>query len=121
MKRLLILLLICLLPLQVFAGVRAYQANEADQAGNQAASWQKENVSASMSADAAQLTDLLDEDDDGAAQDDESFSQTGASDETMLMPLLVFPDDPLALTHASRHDAVRQPPFLPLPGRPPRV
>lgn len=78
-----------------------------------------------MSADAVQLAEILDEDDDGAYDgdefSDESFSQTGASDETMLMPLPAFPDDPLVLTHALRHDAVRQPPFLPLPGRPPRV
>lgn len=118
MKRLLILLLICLLPMQVFAGVRAFQI---DQAGDKPASWQK----ASVSADAVQLAEILDEDDDGAYDgdefSDESFSQTGASDETMLMPLPAFPDDPLVLTHALRHDAVRQPPFLPLPGRPPRV
>ena len=68
------------------------------------------------------LADSADGDDDLSYADTEDFSShAGVGDETVLNPVMAFVSDSATLAPALRSDDARQPPFLPLAGRPPRV
>jgi len=139
MKRLFAILLICLLPVQVFAGMLTYKTAIDSVALEQQVQQQEQlrqalelaaaagsDVSADDAADkAAQeqaLADATDGDDDLSYADTEDFSShAGVGDETVLNPALAFVSDSATLAPALRSDDARQPPFLPLAGRPPRV
>ncbi|ASU40386.1 hypothetical protein hmeg3_20200 [Herbaspirillum sp. meg3] len=142
MKRLFALLLICLLPMQVFAGMLTYKTGidsaalefqvqqqqmlemqrlltEVAGAGQTAADDQQ--ILAGQS-DQIDQTSQADRDDDTSYADSEDFSNhAGVGDETVLNPTLAFIVDSATLAPALRSDDARQPPFLPPAGRPPRV
>lgn len=113
MKRLFVLLLICLLPMQVFAGIGAYQNKHVAQA--EVVSRSDATIFDILSAAAVQQDNLpaeVDVDDClayGAAGEEPIFYASG----------LFVPDFP-AIFSLQHSDAVMQPPFLPLAGRPPR-
>lgn len=137
MKRLFAILLICLLPVQVFAGMLTYKTAIDSVALEQQVQQQEQLrqafelaaaagslVNADDAADkAAQaLADANDGDDDLSYADTEDFSShAGVGDETVLNPAMAFVSDSATLAPALRSDDARQPPFLPLAGRPPRV
>jgi hypothetical protein len=138
MKRLFAILLICLLPVQVFAGMLTYktavdsvaleqqvqQQEQLRQALELAAATGSDANADSVDAAAQQqaLADANDGDDDLSYADTEDFSShAGVGDETVLNPAMVFVSDSATLAPALRSDDARQPPFLPLAGRPPRV
>ena len=141
MKRLFAILLICLLPVQVFAGMLTYktaidsvaleqqvqqqeQLRQALELAAAAGSDVNADDAAAAAADkAAQaLADANDGDDDLSYADTEDFSShAGVGDETVLNPAMAFVSDSATLAPALRSDDARQPPFLPLAGRPPRV
>lgn len=140
MKRLFAILLICLLPVQVFAGMLTYktavdsvaleqQVQQQEQlrqalelavaAGNDVGA---DDAAADKAAKEQALIDATDGDDDLSYADTEDFSShAGVGDETVLNPALAFVSDSATLAPALRSDDARQPPFLPLAGRPPRV
>ncbi|MCW5297575.1 hypothetical protein DXT88_05240 [Herbaspirillum lusitanum] len=140
MKRLFAILLICLLPVQVFAGMLTYktaidsvaleqQVQQQEQlrqalelaaaAGNDVGA---DDAAADKAAQEQALADATDGDDDLSYADTEDFSShAGVGDETVLNPALAFVSDSATLAPALRSDDARQPPFLPLAGRPPRV
>ena len=140
MKRLWVLLLICLLPVQVFAAVLTYASSMAATdfavpAPVQAAVATQHLVSKTVSlsdhavspaedqshalvADAAGS----DEDSTGYADSGEDFStHAGIGDEPVLMQSLAMVPQTSRLAPALRSDAALQPPFLPRAGRPPRA
>ncbi len=136
MKRLFAILLICLLPVQVFAGMLTYKTAIDSVALEQQVQQQEQlrqalELAAVAGSDvnlddaAAQqqaLADSTDGDDDLSYADTEDFSShAGVGDETVLNPAMAFVSDSATLAPALRSDDARQPPFLPLAGRPPRV
>jgi hypothetical protein len=136
MKRLFAILLICLLPVQVFAGMLTYKTAIDSVALEQQVQQQEQlrqalelaaTAGTDVNADdaAAQqqaLADSTDGDDDLSYADTEDFSShAGVGDETVLNPAMAFVSDSATLAPALRSDDARQPPFLPLAGRPPRV
>jgi hypothetical protein len=141
MKRLFAILLICLLPVQVFAGMLTYktaidsvaleqqvqqqeQLRQALELAAAARSDANADIAAADDAAAQQqaLADSSDGDDDLSYADTEDFSShAGMGDETVLNPAMAFVSDSATLAPALRSDDARQPPFLPLAGRPPRV
>ncbi|RFB70693.1 MULTISPECIES: hypothetical protein [unclassified Herbaspirillum] len=136
MKRLFAILLICLLPVQVFAGMLTYKTAIDSVALEQQVQQQEQlrqalELAAASGADVnaddavAQqqaLADSTDGDDDLSYADTEDFSShAGVGDETVLNPAMAFVSDSATLAPALRSDDARQPPFLPLAGRPPRV
>lgn len=138
MKRLFAILLICLLPVQVFAGMLTYKTAVDSAALEQQVQQQEQlrqalelaatagsDANADIADDAAQqqaLADAADGDDDLSYADTEDFSShAGVGDETVLNPAMAFVADSATLAPALRSDDARQPPFLPLAGRPPRV
>ncbi|WP_034295428.1 hypothetical protein [Herbaspirillum sp. RV1423] len=135
MTRLFALLLICLLPVQVFAGMLTYKTGidsaalelQVQQAQQQQLQQLLAEVAGTDAATAAAdeqqtLPDQADRDDDTSYADSEDFSNhAGVGDETVLNPALVFVVDSATLAPALRSDAASQPPFLPPAGRPPRV
>ncbi|MFL9879343.1 hypothetical protein PQR63_13175 [Herbaspirillum rhizosphaerae] len=142
MKRLFALLLICLLPMQVFAGMLTYKTGidsaalelqvqqqqmlemqrlltEVAGAGQTAADDQHDQQILAAQSD---QIDQADRDDDTSYADSEDFSNhAGVGDETVLNPTLAFIVDSATLAPVLRSDDARQPPFLPPAGRPPRV
>ncbi|AKZ62375.1 hypothetical protein F506_06540 [Herbaspirillum hiltneri N3] len=144
MKRLFAILLICLLPVQVFAGMLTYKT-AIDSAALEQQVQQQEQLRQALElaaiagsdanadiaddaaqqqalADAAATADAADGDDDLSYADTEDFSShAGVGDETVLNPAMAFVADSATLAPALRSDDARQPPFLPLAGRPPRV
>ncbi|WP_050477394.1 hypothetical protein [Herbaspirillum rhizosphaerae] len=140
MKRLFALLLICLLPMQVFAGMLTYKTG-IDSAALELRVQQQQMLEVQLEmqrqltevagsgqtvADDLQAvldqSDQADRDDDTSYADSEDFSNhAGIGDETVLNPTLAFIVDSATLAPALRSDDVRQPPFLPPAGRPPRV
>lgn len=135
MKRLFALLLICLLPMQVFAGMLTYKT-AIDSAALELQVQQEQQrqllqlLAEPSGADQTQaaaddqqaLADQADRDDDNAYADNEDFSNhAGVGDETVLNPALVFLVDSATLAPTLHSDDARQPPFLPPAGRPPRV
>jgi hypothetical protein len=136
MKRLFAILLICLLPVQVFAGMLTYKTAIDSVALEQQVQQQEQLRQALELAAAAggdvhaddavarqqALADSADGDDDLSYADTEDFSShAGVGDETVLNPAMAFVSDSATLAPALRSDDARQPPFLPLAGRPPRV
>ncbi|MBB5392392.1 MULTISPECIES: hypothetical protein [unclassified Herbaspirillum] len=140
MKRLWVLLLICLFPVQVFAAVLTYASSVA--ATDFSAPVQIElNVAAKhLGAQTVALADhaaadlpqpgAVAEADNGGANDDsngyadsgEDFStHAGIGDEPVLIQSLAVLPEPSSLAPALRSDDASQPPFLPLAGRPPRA
>ncbi|MCI1005358.1 hypothetical protein [Herbaspirillum sp. C7C8] len=140
MKRLWVLLLICLLPVQVFAAVLTYASSMAATDFSVPAPVQAavatqhlvfKTVSLSDQAPAvgedqshAALSDVAGNDDDstGYADNGEDFStHAGIGDEPVLMQSLAMVPQTSRLAPALRSDAALQPPFLPRAGRPPRA
>ena len=139
MKRLFAILLICLLPVQVFAGMLTYKTAIDSVALEQQVQQQEQlrqalELAATAGTDVnaddaaaqqqalADSTDSTDGDDDLSYADTEDFSShAGVGDETVLNPAMAFVSDSATLAPALRSDDARQPPFLPLAGRPPRV
>ncbi|WP_016832219.1 hypothetical protein [Herbaspirillum lusitanum] len=137
MKRLFAILLICLLPVQVFAGMLTYKTAIDSVALEQQVQQQEQlrqalelaaaagsdvSAAADKAAQEQALADATDGDDDLSYADTEDFSShAGVGDETVLNPALAFVSDSATLAPALRSDDARQPPFLPLAGRPPRV
>ena len=137
MKRLWVLLLICLLPVQVFAAVLTYASSMAatDFAAPvhvQAAAVQHladKTVSLSDQAAADDASQALladsgssDEDSAGYLDNGEDFStHAGIGDEPVLIQSLAFVPQASSLAPALSSDAALQPPFLPRAGRPPRA
>lgn len=126
MKRLFALLLICLLPMQVFAGMLTYKTG-IDSAALELQVQQEQQRElleslAQAGEDQQSLPDQADRDDDNSYADSEDFSNhAGVGDETVLNPAMVFLVDSATLAPALHSDDARQPPFLPPAGRPPRV
>lgn len=143
MKRLFALLLICLLPMQVFAGMLTSQVNEmfeVQQTSTQTA-LQESQVQLQQSAATAQLVQLMTEEiaqdqadvvlaDDGGEIGDtadtayndvsEDFStHAGIGDEPALNGARIFVADSATLAPVQCNDDARQPPFLPPAARPP--
>ena len=136
MKRLLVLLLICLLPMQVLAGLLTYRTgvipspSASTKLEAPALQVQVQGVSdtstasiiASSFADQMAQADLADYDDeDGYADNDDISSHAGCGDEPVLTGASAFMADMTTLAPAHRSDDAIQPPFLPPAARPPRV
>jgi len=126
MKRLLAFLLICLLPMQVFAGLLTYRT-AVDTVALQAQFDQLAQSATLLAADdvAPALTlaaDDTDVDDSSDFADSDDFStHAGVGDEPVLPSAQVFVCDSATLAPSLHSDAASQPPFLPPAGRPPRV
>ena len=116
MRRLLILLLMFLLPMQVFAGMAESQANEVAMltclAQNEVQPEIQQNAAA-CKADADCTSQ------DSAVDDVEMHVDLG--DETVPAFPFVFAAAAIASTPALSNDKARQPPFLPPVGPPPRA
>jgi hypothetical protein len=130
MKRLFVLLLICLLPMQVFAGALTHSTSET--VVTAVAAVLPVTAAAQLQAQLQEqlqdqaIADLASDDGiaDGASYGDsgEDFStHAGIGDEPMQNPALIFGADSASLAPAQRSDAARQPPFLPPAARPPRA
>lgn len=138
MKRLWVLLLICLLPVQVFAAVLTYASSMAatdfsvpvpvhttvavQHLGAKTVSLADHAVTDDQSH--AVVADAGVNDDDGAGYADsgEDFStHAGIGDEPVLVQSLAVMPQTSRLAPALRSDAALQPPFLPRAGRPPRA
>ncbi len=135
MKRLWVLLLICLLPVQVFAAVLTYASSvaatdfSAPSVATAAHHLASKTVSLSDAAKAddhgkSMVADAGSSDDDGAGYADsgEDFStHAGIGDEPVLTRSLAIVPQISRLAPALSSDAAMQPPFLPRAGRPPRA
>jgi len=136
MKRLFALLLIVLLPMQVFAGMLTYKTGIdsaalelqvqqqllAEAVGTSGTVVDPVAAMAAAAEDQQAVSDLGDRDDDTSYADSEDFSNhAGVGDETVLNPAMVFLVDSATLAPSLHSDDARQPPFLPPAGRPPRV
>ncbi len=131
MKRLFALLLICLLPMQVFAGLLTYRTAvdtvalqaQFDQLLHSAVQHASNDASLASVPAVAGDVDVADIDDDSSDfADSEDFStHAGVGDEPVLHSAQVFVFDSATLAPALRSDSASQPPFLPPAGRPPRV
>ncbi|MFL9924371.1 hypothetical protein PQR62_08850 [Herbaspirillum lusitanum] len=148
MKRLWVLLLICLLPMQVFAAVLTYAASVSstdfitvEPASSQQAAWADpvrmlNTAALSISAqddavapvDAALIGDSIAADlgnvdeNSGHADSGEDFStHAGIGDEPVLMQAWPVIPESTRLAPMLGNDAISQPPFLPPAARPPRA
>lgn len=135
MKRLWVLLLICLLPVQVFAAVLTYASSVAStdfSAPAEVSVAVKYLDSKQLSADQAvadqephaAIGDKGSSGDDstGYADSGEDFStHAGIGDEPVLTQTLAALPQTSQVAPALRSDDASQPPFLPLAGRPPRA
>lgn len=108
MKRLLVLLLICLLPMQAFAGMLTHRSgiDPAQAAIAAAADDQRAKADRGDSLSCTESEDLS--------------SHAGIGDETASTSAPVFLVDSTAPIPALRSDLARQAPFLPPAGRPPQ-
>lgn len=114
MKRLLILLLICLLPVQVFAGGVAYEQEHPVQ--TQQSTFIDDVLESVLSvASQVELSGSSDE-----QEHDDFLMHIGAGDEPVIYAGNFFAPDCPAYFPACRSDLASQPPFLPPAGRPPR-
>ena len=114
MKRLLVLFLICLLPMQVFAGMVTYRAVLTQQLQPPAV--------VAVQAGHADDSDSGDHVGDVANADSEDFSyHAGLGDEPVLYAAVLFVTEASSLAQVLSSDAASQPPFLPPAGRPPRL
>ncbi|EJM98223.1 hypothetical protein [Herbaspirillum sp. YR522] len=137
MKRLWVLLLICLLPVQVFAAVLTYASSVASTDFSAPAelsvavkyldSKQVATTADQAAVDYEQQVALGDkgsvgDDGTGYADSGEDFStHAGIGDEPVLTQTLASLPQTSQLAPALRSDDASQPPFLPLAGRPPRA
>lgn len=134
MKRLWVLLLICLFPVQVFAAVLTYASSVAATDFTEPAismvaklANASDAVSAAVDNDThhdavADNSSSSDDENSGYADSSEDFStHAGIGDEPVLIQSLAVLPDQTSLAPALRSDNASQPPFLPLAGRPPRV
>jgi hypothetical protein len=142
MKRLWVLLLICLLPVQVFAAVLTYASSVASTDFSAPAEVSvavkylnaKQIAAAADAAAADQASADLEphvalgdkgssgDDNTGYADSGEDFStHAGIGDEPVLTQTLAVLPQTSQVAPALRSDDASQPPFLPLAGRPPRV
>jgi hypothetical protein len=124
MKRLFALLLICLLPMQVFAGLLTYRT-AVDTVTLQAQFDNLRQSADAVAADAESLPKALaDDDSDDSADfaDSEDFSNhAGVGDEPLRYKAQVFVVDSATLAPVLCSDPASPPPFLPPAGRPPRA
>ena len=119
MRRLFLLLLICLLPLQVFAGMANAHLTHS-QHTVQAISQGLQ--SAAMTTDVATTTDSNDQEDapdDGLAKDLSNHASFG--DDAMPAGFLIFAQYSPAFISALHDDAASVPPYLPPAARPPKI
>jgi hypothetical protein len=120
MKRLLVLFLMCVLPLQVFAGVassRAVQLQETPMLSQ----LQHAGSDHGDHYGNHQKQAPLDDNAGIASVDDEDFSyHASIGDEPVLVTAMMFAAESARLAPALRSDPAIQPPFLPPAGRPPR-
>lgn len=137
MKRLWVLLLICLLPVQVFAAVLTYASSVAATDFSAPAQVELNIAAKHLGAYTASVADHTadslehgavadnsgaDDDGTGYADSGEDFStHAGIGDEPMLIQSLAILPESSRLAPALRSDDASQPPFLPLAGRPPRA
>ncbi|QJP99300.1 hypothetical protein [Herbaspirillum rubrisubalbicans] len=141
MKRVWVLLLICLLPVQVFAAVLTYASSMAATDFSAPAPVHATVAVQHLAAKPAFLSDhhvhvmsgdqshavasdagSSDDDSAGYADNGEDFSShAGIGDEPVLIHSLAFAPQTSRLAPALRSDAALQPPFLPRAGRPPRA
>jgi hypothetical protein len=117
MKRLFILLLICLLPTQVFAGSVSYAQEHTEQ--TEMSKLIDEVFDTVLFA--AQSIDLGSAGDSQDQDQDDRLMHIGAGDEPAIHAGYVFAPDLPAFVVISRSDIALQPPFLPPAGRPPRA
>ncbi len=115
MKRLFILLLICLLPVQVFAGSLAYVEEHFVQIEQNTII---DDVLDTVLPDIHQL-DVTG--DDQEQEQDDYLMHIGAGDEPVMYACNFAVPDFTAFSPACRSDLALQPPFLPPAGRPPRA
>jgi len=116
MKRLLVLLLICLLPMQVFAGMVTFKVATASQT----------RLGTMPGVDVASADDkgdqhVLGDNADAGADNDDFSNHATIGDEPVMHLAQLFVVDAATLAPALRSDAACQPPFLPPAGRPPRI
>ena len=120
MKRLFVLFLICLLPMQVFAGMvtRTSVPVQSLQLATHT-----HGVALDVVSGAHHHGGISDpEDADVSAAESEDFSShAGIGDEPTLSTVPLFALDVTSLAPALRSDAASEPPFLPPAGRPPRI
>lgn len=137
MKRLWVLLLICLLPVQVFAAVLTYASSvaatdfsapaEISVAVKYLDSKQIAAAAEQAAADSEQHAAIGEksasgDDSTGYADSGEDFStHAGIGDEPVLTQTLAALPQTSQVAPALRSDDASQPPFLPLAGRPPRA
>lgn len=120
MRRLLILLLMFLLPMQVFAGMTEFKANpQANVVATLAYAVQQDDHQ-----DARKGAPVCKADIDCSSQDsvvDDIEMHVDLGDETVPAFPLIFAAAAIASTPALSNDKARQPPFLPPVGPPPRA
>lgn len=113
MQRLLILLLVFLLPMQVFAGIAE---SKADAMATLAYTVQLDDAAVQYSA--ADSRDAQDNQDNAA---DEIEMHVDLGDDTVPAFPFIFAATAIASSPALSNDKARQPPFLPPAGPPPRA
>jgi len=120
MRRLLILLLMFLLPMQVFAGMTEFKANpQANVVATLVYAVQQDDHQDARQDAPASKTDGDCNSQDSTVDDIEMHVDLG--DETVPAFPLVFAAAAIASTPALSNDKARQPPFLPPAGPPPRA
>jgi hypothetical protein len=119
MQRLLILLLMFLLPMQVFAGMPESRANVVATLVYAVQQDDRQEVNPHMPACKTGGTDSDCSSQDSAVDDIEMHVDLG--DETVPAFPLIFAAAAIASTPALSNDKARQPPFLPPAGPPPRA
>jgi hypothetical protein len=116
MKRYVILLLMCLLPLQVFAGALAYAEERLEPLAEQS------EVIDLLAMLIDQVDDVaLSDEDEAASQHDETLMTFSVGDEPIQVNFDFCPPDFARFTLAHASDTASPPPYLPPAGRPPRV
>ena len=131
MKRLLVLFLICVLPLQVIAGMGSLRTAKMSQVQQmqqmQHVDSDREQLAQDTSEQRRQSQQQGPQDDGSSVADltnvdGEDFSHHASiGDEPLLAMAVMFAAESSRLAPALRSDPAIQPPFLPPAGRPPRV
>jgi len=121
MHRLLILLLIFLLPMQVFAGMP--ESTENAQTNFQVHVMTTPSYTIQQNESAAQCSAADSQDFQGSEDNtvDEIEMHVDLGDETVPAFRFIFAATAIASIHALSNDKARQPPFLPPSGPPPKV
>ena len=119
MQRLLILLLVFLLPMQVFAGIAE---SKADAMATQAYTVQLDDAAAQCQlADSQDRQDAQDAQDNQDSLADDIEMHVDLGDDTVPAFPFIFAATAIADSPALSNDKARQPPFLPPAGPPPRA